>query len=340
MIRSAMSAGITRSGNQIFVGDFLGSCADSQDGAHTIGWYCSKSKGRMDDKHYVLLNGSAPIVWGEVTTRIYEGKVSNVGRFALHLIGKTNQSTVRLFEANGQEFGAKQFRDGLLFFDLSPDGRWLFWNSRDELRGIDLSTMEQAFGFRVEPRFYATAAQVDSDGETIMLQHGKKGWYRFDRSGRFLDKEKWLLDYIQDCDGPSLYQTISELYHKQGASDPNEARNYAQWIEEALRRGIKDSFQLKASSVYGFLARLYSDAGDQEKQAEANAAAEQHLDGFALVDRAASRLKEIGDPPNRELAERLVSEGKQKNSVHSPTGPAAASTRLCSTSATREFPAG
>lgn len=260
----------------------------------------------MDDENYVLLNGVTPTVWGEVTARIYEAKVSDVGRFALHLLGKTNQSTVRLFEPNGQEFSSKQFRDGLLFFDLSSDGRCLFSNSRDELRAVDLSTMEQIFEFRIEPRFYATGARFDCDGETVLLQHGKKGWYRFARNGQFIDKEKWLGDYIQDCDGASLYQTMSELYHKQGAASADEAKNYAQWIEEALRRGIKDSYHLKISTVYRFLAQLCSEAGEPEKEAQAAASAEQNLDGFTLVDRALLRLKDVGDPPNQELARQLV----------------------------------
>ena len=211
-----MIAEFTKSGDQIFVGDFVGSCSGSSNGDYTIGWYCSKSRERMDDKNFVLLKDGVPVVWGEMTSRIYEGKVSDAGRFALHLVGKTNQSTVRLFESNGQEFGSKQFRDSLLFFDLSADGRLLFWNSRDELRCADLSTMDEVFHFQIEPRFSTTAAKLDADGTTVLLQHRDKGWYRFDQSGSFLDKEKWLLDYIQDCDGPTLYQIVGDLYMKQG----------------------------------------------------------------------------------------------------------------------------
>ena len=260
----------------------------------------------MDDKNFVLLNGENPIVWGEVTMRIYEGKVSDNGRFALHVIGTTNQSTIRFFESNGQEFGSRQFRDGLSFFDLSADGRQLFWSSRSEFRCLDLSTMDEAFSFQLESRFNPTAAKLDSDGVTLLLNHWKKGWYRFDRSGTFLDKEKWLLDYIQDCDGLTLCQIIGDLYKNQGAKSPEEIQTYAQWIEEALRRGIADSYYFKVSSVYEFLARLYTEAGDLEKAAQAKESAEQHLDGFALVDRALSRVKEIGNPPNQELANQLV----------------------------------
>jgi tetratricopeptide (TPR) repeat protein len=301
-----MSAEIKKSGYQIFVGDFVGSCSDSPNGAFSIAWYCSKSRGRMDDKHFVLLNGDIPMVWGEVTSRIYEGKVSDTGRFALHVIGKTNQSTIRFFESNGQEFSSKQLRNGLSFFDLSSDGRLLFWSSRNEFRCVDLSTMSETFSFQLESRFNPTAAKLDSDGVTLLLKHWKKGWYRFDRNGGFLDREKWLLDYIQDCDGPALCQIVGDLYKNQGAKDPEEIRTYAQWIEESLRRGITDSYYFKVSSVYEFLARLYTEAGDLDKAAQAKEDAEQHLDGFALVDRAMSRFKEIGNPPNQELANQLA----------------------------------
>jgi tetratricopeptide (TPR) repeat protein len=262
----------------------------------------------MDDKNFVLTKAATPVVWGEVTSRIYEGKVSDIGRFALHLIGKTNQSTVRFFESNGQEFGSKQFRDGLLFFDLSADGQSLFWNSRDELRCVDLSTMEEAFHFQIEPRFRATAAKLDADGVTVLLQHRGKGWYRFEQSGNFLDKEKWLLDYIQDCDGLALSQVIGELYTRQGVKNADEARTYAQWIEESLRRGITDSYSFKVSSVYEFLAKLHTEAGDLDKAALAKEEAERHLDGFTLVDRAISRFSGIGNPPNQELAREIIND--------------------------------
>jgi tetratricopeptide (TPR) repeat protein len=303
-----MSAAITKSGDQIFVGDFVGSCADSPDGNFSIGWYCSKARGRMDDKHFVLLKGNSPVVWGEVASRIYDGKVSDTGRFALHLIGKTNQSTVRFFESNGQEFSSKQFKDGLLFFDLSSDGQLLFWNLGDDLRCVDLSTMNEAFSFKLERRFSLTSANLDTDGTTVLLQHRDKAWYRFDKGGNFLDKERWLLDYIQDCDGLSLSQIIGELYQKQGAKNVDEIRTYAQWIEEALRRGITESYTIKVSSVYEFLAKLHAEAGDADKATLAKVEAEQHLDGFALVDRAFSRFKEIGNPPNQELAHQLVND--------------------------------
>ena len=303
-----MNAAFAKSGDQIFVGEFVGSCADSPNGEYSIGWYCSKTRGQMDEKNFVLMKYEAPLVWGEVASRIYEGKVSDTGRFALHIIGKTNQSTLRLLESNGQELCSKQYRDGLLFFDLSADGRLLFWHSKDELRCLDLSTIDEAFHFQLEPRFTPTAAKLDSDGVAVLLRHGDKGWYRFSQSGSFLEKERWLLDYMQDCDGPTLCGIVSELHTKQGVKDSDEARTYAQWVEEALRRGITDSYYFKVSSVYEFLAKLYAGAGDMERAAQAKADAEQHLDGFALVDRAVSRFKEIGNPPDQELAWRLVSD--------------------------------
>jgi tetratricopeptide (TPR) repeat protein len=303
-----MSTEFSKKHDQIFVGDFVGSSADSPSGEYSVGWYCTKKRGWIEAKNFVLMRFEAPVVWGEVASRIYEGKASDTGRFALHLIGKTNQSTVRFYESNGQEFGSKQFRNGLLFFDLSADGRLLFWNTRDDLFCVDLSTMEESFHFQLEPRFSPTAAKLDADGTTLLLQHRDKGWYRFDQSGNFLDREKWLLDYIQDCDGSTLCQIIGDLYKKQGVKDADEIRTYAQWIEEALRRGITDSYYFKVSSVYEFLAKLHTEAGDLDKAALAKEEAEQHLDGFALVDRAVSRIKEIGNPPNQELARQLASD--------------------------------
>ncbi len=303
-----MSAEFTKSGDQIFVGDFVGSCSDSPSGEYSIGWYCIKKRGWIEAKNFVLMKFEAPVVWGEVASRIYEGRATDTGRFALHLIGKTNQSTIRFFESNGQEFGSKQFRDGLLFFDLSADGRLLFWNSRDDLRCMDLATMEEAFHFQLEPRFSPTAVKLDADGATVLLQHRDKGWYRFDQNGSFLDREKWLLDFMQDCDGLTLCKIVGELYTKQGAKDADEARTYAQWTEESLRRGIADSQYFKVSSVYEFLAKLHTESGDLDKATLAKEEAERHLDGFALVDRALSRVKGIGNPPNQELARQLVSD--------------------------------
>ena len=140
---NGMSAEFSKKDDQIFVGDFVGSCSDSPGGEYSIGWYCTKKRGWIEAKNFVLLKFETPVVWGEVASRIYEGKASDAGRFALHLIGKTNQSSVRFFESNGQEFGSKQFRDGLLFFDLSSDGRLFFWNSRDDLRCVDLEHLHK-----------------------------------------------------------------------------------------------------------------------------------------------------------------------------------------------------
>lgn len=303
-----MNADFSKSGGSIFVGDFVGSCADSPNGQYSIGWYCSKTRGRMDDKNYVLVSGHTPIVWGEVTLRILEGKVSDRGRFALHLIGSTNQSTLRFFAPNGQPLGSKQFKGGLSFFDLSTDGQMLFWSAGDDLHSLDLATMEEDFQFQLEPRFCPTAARLDTDGLAVLVQDRSKEWYRFERSGAFPDKEKWLLAYMEDSDGTTLYQIIEELSRKQGIASGTEARTSAEWVEEALRRGIEDSFHVKVSSVYEFLAQLYAQAGDPNKAAESRLGAEQHLDGFSLVDRSVSRVCAIGNPPNEQIARQLLSD--------------------------------
>lgn len=303
-----MNTDFQRSGDQIFVGEHVGTCSDSPNGQFSIGWYCSKTRGWMDSKDFVLIRLGTPVLWGKVASKIFEGKAADTGRFILHLVGKTSQSSLRIFEPNGQEFGTKQFRDGLIFFDISADGQWLISNVRSEVRSLNLATQDDGFSFQLEPRFNPTAATIEPGGEILLLRHGQKAWYRFAKDGNFLDKEKWFADYVQECDGTSLFQVMSDLYAKQGAKDAAEAVTYAQWIEEALRRGVDDSYHIKLSSVYGFLAKLYSQAGDRERASQAEAQAENHLDGFTLIDRTAARLKALGNPPDLELARRLVND--------------------------------
>jgi tetratricopeptide (TPR) repeat protein len=303
-----MATSIDRSGNLLLVGDFVGSMSDSPNGHFTIGWYCAKTRGVMDDKNFVLLQSNRPVAEGVVTRRISDGRVCDTGRFALQLIGKTGAITLCLFEPSGQEFFSKQFRGHLQFYDLSSDGRCLFWSAGNDVHCTELATMVEVFGFDVDARFYPTGAKMDTDGVSVSLRHAQKGWYRFTREGEFLDKQNWFQDYIQDCSGIALYQAIKALHQHQGLKDAEEANAYAQWIEEALRRGIEDSFHLKVSTVYEYLAELYTAAGNTDRATAARDAAEQHLDGFRLVDRATSRFGELGNPVNQELAKQLVAD--------------------------------
>ena len=303
-----MALAIERMGDQILVGDFVGSASDSPDGHFAIGWYCAKKLGVMDAKNFLLLQDNRPVGEGAVTRRIYDGRVADSGRFALQLIGKTGAVSLSIFQPNGQGFWSRQFKEYLEFYDLSADGGLLFWSTSGAVHCTDLMTAAEVFSFELKPRFQPTAAKLDADGANLLIRHAQKGWYRFTRDGDFLDKEAWFVDFIQDCTGVVLYQVIKDLHEEQGAKDPAEALGYAQWIEEALRRGIADSYQLKLSDVYEYLAALYTAAGDAQKAAEAREAAEAHLDGFRLVDRAIARFKALGSPPNQELAKQILAD--------------------------------
>jgi tetratricopeptide (TPR) repeat protein len=303
-----MACAIERTGDQILVGDFVGSVSDSPDRHFAIGWYCAKRLGVMDAKNFLLLQDNRPVAEGAVTRRIYDGRVADSGRFALQLIGKTGAVSLCIFEPNGQEFWSRQFKEYLEFYDLSADGGLLFWSVSGTVHCTDLMANDEVFSFELEQRFQPTAAKLDADGANLLIRHAQKGWYRFTRDGDFLDKEAWFVDFIQDCTGVVLYQVIKDLHEEQGAKDSAEALGYAQWIEEALRRGIADSYQLKLSDVYEYLAALYTAAGDAQKAAEAREAAEAHLDGFRLVDRAIARFKALGSPPNQELAKQILAD--------------------------------
>jgi len=301
-----MNPEITWRGDDIIIAGFTGSHSVSQGGTYTIAWYYSESEEELDEKSFVLLKDNDPVLWGEATREILDAKAADTGRFALHLSGEAGQCTLRFLESDGQELGSKQFNDFLEFFDLSSDGNFLFWSSRHEFNCMEFSSMEEAFSFQLEPLFMLSAARMETDGANVLLKHVSKGWYRFSRDGDFLDKQQWLSDYMEDCSGAILFHIISDLYKEQGAKEPGILETYAQWIEEALRRGIADSFHFSVSSVYEFLATLYGEMGDLDRSCLARENAHLHLDGFRLVDRAMMRLKEIGNPPNQELARQLI----------------------------------
>ena len=300
-----MNTDIVRVGESLYVGDSVGSLSDSPNGQFSIGWYCTKARGAMVDKNFVLLRDNQPISYGTVTRRILDARVSDAGRFVVQVIGKTGATTLCIYDSNGQEFRSRQFRKYVQFYDLSPDGELLFWGSDGSAHCMDLVTMADLFSFEIEAHFYATGARLDQDGSSVLLQHKNKGWYRFSRKGDFSDREKWFQEYVQDCSGEALYQALRELQRKQGISSPEEAQTYAYWIEEAIRRGIQER-QQTISQVYEYLASLYTRAGDTEKAVQATQQAEAHLDGFILVDRAISRFETMGNPPDLEAARKLI----------------------------------
>ena len=297
-----------RSGDQVYIGDFIGTVHDSPSGAFAVAWGMYTNRKSVEDKHFALLQANNVLAQGSVSRRILDGRCSDGGFFALQVIGSTDKSAVLLFGRDGQEYHSRQFSDFLQFYDVSPDGRFMFWATENTVHYTDVSTKKDIFSFSFDHRFCPTSAKLDADGQTVSMRHTDMGWYRFSTAGTFVDEEVWLNDYMQKCNGVTLYNVIRDLHQRQGIRSPEDAETYALWIEEALRRGIEDSFSLKVADVQSYLASFYREAGKTTEAEAADRKAEQNLDGFRLVDRAISQVPEIGEPPNVEFARKLVAD--------------------------------
>ncbi len=297
-----------RNGNQVYIGDFIGTVHDSPSRRFSVAWGLFTNKKSTEDRHFALLQGNNVITQGSVSVRILDGRCSDGGFFALQVQGDTDKSTVLLLGQDGQEYHSRPFSEFLQFYDVSADGKFIFWATENTVHYSDVATERDVLSFAFDHRFYPTSAKLDADGQSVSMRHADMGWYRFSTAGVFLDEEKWLNDYMQKCNGITLYNVIRDLHQRQGIRSAEDAETYALWIEEALRRGIEDSFSLKVTDVKSYLASLYSHAGKETEAEAAEQQAEQSLDGFRLVDRVISQVPEIGNPPKEEFARKLVAD--------------------------------
>ncbi len=297
-----------RRGDQVYIGDFMGTVCDSPSGRFSVAWGIFINRKSVEDKHFALLQGRNVVTQRSISRRVLDGRCSDLGYFALRVQGNTDKETVLLFGPEGEQYYSRQFGGYLQFYDVSEDGKFLFWVTENTLHYTDVSDKKDLFSFAFDHRFYPTGARLDADGSTVSMRHKCIGWYRFSTAGAFLDEETWLNDYMKTCNGITLYHVIRDLQERQGTRSAEDAETYALWIEEALRRGIEDCFSLKVADVQSYLATLYRQAGKATEADTADSKAEQSLDGFRLVDRAISQVPEIGDPPSEDVARRLVAD--------------------------------
>lgn len=299
---------VERSGDQIYIGDFMGSISDSPSRQFSVAWGFLTNGVDPRSTRFALLRGDRILTQGEVSHDILDGRCSDGGHFALSVNVGIGRTSVLVFHPEGKLLLSKQFEGHLHFFEPSHDGRALFWASSNTAHCTNISTDQDVFSFSIDPRFYPTSAKLEEDGVTLSMRHVDLGWYRFAIDGTFPDHERWLNDYMNICDGASLYQLIREMHKRQGISGQEEAGTYALWVEEALRRGIEDSYALKVADVHEYLARLYGLAGRTADAEDATRRAEASLDGFRLVDRALRELDAIGDSPDEEAARRILAD--------------------------------
>lgn len=300
---------VERHGDRVYIGDFTGSVCDSPSHLFSVAWGMFSNHASREEKHFALLQGSNVVTQGSVSRPILDGRCSDRGYFALQVQGDTGKATVLLFGPNGEQYHSWQFEELQDFYDISEDGNFLFRMTENTIHYTDVLTKKDLFSFPFYDRFSSIGARLDADGQTVFMRDAyDMGWYRFSTTGTFLDEARWLNDYIKTCNGVCLYVLIRERQERQGICSAEDVEYYAFWIEEALRRGIEDSFCLKVADVYSYLATLYRLAGKTDAAEMADWKAEQSLDGFRLVGRAVSQVSEIGDPPNEQVAHRLIAD--------------------------------
>lgn len=299
---------IQRSDNIVLIGDFIGNIIDSPLCSYAIVWGRDAAKSSLEDKYYRLVSGNQIVLTGKVNNRIFTAKVSDDGYFALETITPNNNTILLVISPCGDILYKKQMNTYLQHFDVSIRGAQISWITDNHLQVFDTGSSTSLVSIDLPNRVSPDNARYSPGSGVVEIHQAKLGWYRFLLDGTFIDEEKWLNDFLKECDGSSLYHTVKEYYRKIPSPTQEDAHIYALWVEEALRRGIDEAFMFSISNVYDYLALLWMHAGDSAKHDMAHAKSEEHLDGFRLVDRAISQLPQIGDPPNIQVASRLVAD--------------------------------
>ena len=290
------------------IGDFYGSFADSPSGRYAIAWGGVAATSSLEDKHYRLVSGNQVVLAGKVNNRIFTAKVADDGHFALETITPNNNSILLAMTPSGDVLMKKQTDKHIQHFALSIGGTQLSWITDNHFQILDISTSAALVNIDLPNQVYPDDARYSPGCYFVEVHQANLDWYRFSLDGTFLDEEKWLNDFLKVSDGNTLYHTVKAYYEKISSPTPEDAQTYALWVEDALKRGIKEGFMFSISSIYDYLALLWTKAGDPAKCAAARAKSEEQLDGFRLVDRAISQLPDIGDPPDAIIASRLVAD--------------------------------
>jgi len=219
-----------------------------------------------------------------------------------------------LFRSNGTGYARFTTDKFLYFFKIVEEGASLFWGVDNAIRKTDIASRTDAFEFSVPHRVYPSDGIIDLENSIVLLKDSDRGYYRFGFDGSFLDFESWFNNSASNCDGESLYLLILETSRLQKESTTTEDyTNAALCLEEALRRGIQESYSIKVSDVYTYLSSVYRMIGYSERALDAERKASDTLDGFRRIDRAASQFEKLGEPPDLHAARSILDDlGKVK----------------------------
>jgi len=300
---------VRRTDRMVWIGDFFGTINDSPSNIFAIAYGGVSAQSSLQHTSYRLIADNRVVAYGSVQNRIFDGKVTDDGHFALHTIVGNNEGSVMIvFSPDGNTVAEIVSVKTVRIFEIVNGGTHFVWVSDNHLKVQDLLQNELAADFELPNRVYPDGCRHIAGQDFVEVHHPKLDWYKFSLDGEFLDEERWLNDFLGICNGNSLYHTVRDYYESISTPTPDDARTYALWVEEAVRRGIEEAFMFSLSDVYGFLAQLWSVAGDASKFQEAQARFEEHLDGFRLVDRTIEHLSQLGGPPDKATAAKLIAD--------------------------------
>lgn len=284
----------------ISLDDFCGSAEHSPSGEWTITHGILLDSNETEDRHFRVLRHGKVIAKGKIGQRIDRGSIADSGHFALSFYSdeKTGGTPIWFFHADGKQYTSIHAPGFVTFFSIQAGGQQLLFSYDEKLFLLDLSPVWQRLAFDLPHRFYPESGFV-SDG-FVYLSDRTGGPYRFSEAGLFMDHSKWLERFAAQADGETLFLTFRQMTSNTEGWSSSDYSNAAGWIEEAIRRGIKNSFHVKVADAYSTLAWLKDKAGDAQGAAQARALQETNEDGFRVVDSIEEQIKELSSSTDKD----------------------------------------
>lgn len=290
----------------ITLDDFCGSAAHSPSGEWTIAHGIPLDSNETEDRHYRLLRGERIVSNGKLSRRIDSASICDSGHFALSFEGDgdSNDTAVWFFRPDGKQYTSINAPGFLAFFTLLQDGKQLLFSYDSKVLLLDLSPVWQRVMFSLPSFFYPQDGSFT--GDTVFLHDRSGGPYRFATDGTFVDRAEWLGRYSAIADGQTLFNLYRNLSGSYAGWTQEDFLNAAGWIEEALRRGIQDSFSLKRADVYSLLASLKTKGGDLSGADDARRLVEENEDGFRVVDQIATSIKQLIEANDQDAIKKAI----------------------------------
>jgi hypothetical protein len=277
-----------------YIGDhYTGIANDSPNGRYSI--VVSPMSG-SEDKTYWLLQDGKVLCHGREAKRICDHKAFDCGVFVIELYGGTQNTRTKILDKSGALLQQRLSTDKKqwMLIGISQDGEESYWEmDGKEIVGMRISDNTRAFKFTPPVAFCATKVVRRPGANELEIQHRGGEYFRFSLKGKPLEKERLANHISAIMDGPSLFKYAWDHFSNSDRS-PDAARAAIKCIEQALKKGIEDSYSVKKAFVYERLAFLQNLVGNNDSSSTALKNAEDSLDGFRLVDRTVARVEKEG----------------------------------------------